>query len=122
MMQLRSALHLLLPMLPLACGVPPELIITVQPESETISQSAAILVSVTDGQSLDGVELAVDGRRVASLTREPYLFSVDTTSLDDGAHHFEATGIVAGAAPIVATRDLVVDNLPPRDGVVANYS
>jgi len=88
--------------------IPPSVSITSPAPSSTISRVITVSVSAMDDTSVSKVELFVDGSLKAIQTTSPYTFSLDTTTLANGAHTLSAkaydpAGNVGAAVPVTVT-------------------
>jgi chitodextrinase len=97
---------------------PPTVAVTSPSSGATLTGTATVSVTATDTSSITGVQLLVDGAPFGLAdTVAPYQFSVDTTSLANGAHTLGATATDASANTGAATPVSVsVSNAPSQSG------
>jgi hypothetical protein len=73
---------------------PPAVAITSPTSGATVSGTIAVTASASDSVGVASVQLQVDGTNVGSAdTTSPYSFSLDTTTLSNGAHSLTAVAV-----------------------------
>jgi hypothetical protein len=97
---------------------PPVVSVTAPAAGATLSGVTLVNVSATDASPIGSVQLLVDGAPFGLAdTASPYQFSVDTTSLANGAHTLSATAIDgSGNTGAAAAVSVTVSNQAGQNG------
>ncbi len=106
---------------PIPDTIPPTISVTSPAEAATISGTVTVAANATDNGSVAGVTLLVDGAVVGTEdTTALYEFSLDTTTLTNGAHTIaararDATGNETTSAAVNVTVDNTLPPPPPAN-------
>ncbi|MBC7253630.1 MAG: N-acetylmuramoyl-L-alanine amidase [Actinobacteria bacterium] len=80
------------------------------PENRPSSGRVAVSLQLVGLDSLQRVDLRLDGQLVGSRNAPPFDFTVDTSALDDGTYRLAADAFYLNGGSAAVSRDLVVAN------------
>jgi subtilisin family serine protease len=100
----------------------PDVVVASPTGGSTVSGDVSIKVQASDNFGVESVDLYVDGRVVATeiqATSSGYLFTWDSTGVDDGEHRIgaravDAAGNIGAASDVVVTVSNIDDSIPPE--------
>ncbi len=83
----------------------------IQPAENQVSGGVVkVALQLVGSDSLQRLELRVDGQLLGSLSSPPFEFTVDTSALEDGTHDLQAEACYLNGGKATVSRELVVAN------------
>lgn len=99
-------------------NTPPLVSIIVPTDSSMVTGSITSEATAQDNFGISKVEFKIDSVLVTEFTQPPYIYQLDTTTIQDGLHIFEVIAYDLANNQASASVNFTVDNSPPTTPLV----